>query len=207
MRFVAAYLAGLMLVSFVIQQVVGSEPFVLDVDLMWFEPWRIVLSIIGHGSVEHLFGNLFSLLLFGLILEVLVGWKRTLALFVVAGLLVGFATPLSPYDRVIGASGAIFALIGALVVLRPMMPIWATVVPLPMFLAGLVYVLIDLLGIIYPAGTANASHLVGMVVGLAAGLLWRSDGSYTPPNPPQRSDGVVSDEDLDEYERRVGLRD
>lgn len=206
MRFVVFSLAGVILASFVLQQIIGTEPFVLDTDLMWFEPWRILLSIVGHGSVEHLLGNLFSLVLFGLILEASVGSKRMVGLFIVAGLLVSLATPFTPYDRVIGASGAIFALIGALVVLRPMMPIWATVVPLPMFVAGIVYVAIDLLGVLYPAGTANFSHLIGMVIGIGAGWLWRSDGSYIPERPSEDAYDSVSDEAIDEYERRVGLR-
>ena len=207
MRVAVLYLAGVVLVAFVLQQIIGFEPFVLDTDLMWFEPWRIPLSIIGHGSAEHLLGNLFSLLLFGFILERSVGSRPMLALFIGAGLMVSIATPFTPYDRVIGASGAIFALIGALVVLRPMMPIWATAVPLPMFLAGLVYVLIDLLGVLYPAGTANYSHLIGMVIGIGAGLWWRSDGTYVEPRERERDlPDPVSDEELDEYERQVGLR-
>ena len=207
MRIYVLYLAGVILGAFVLQQVLGSEPFVLDTSLVWFEPWRIPLSVIGHGSVEHLLGNLFSLVLFGFILERSVGSKRMLALFIGAGLLVSIATPLTPYDRVIGASGAIFAFIGALVVLRPMMPIWATAVPLPMVLAGLVYVLIDLLGVLYPAGTANFSHLIGMAIGIGAGWWWRTDGTYVPPGSSEReARDPVSDEELDEYERQVGLR-
>jgi uncharacterized protein len=206
MRSGVLYLAGLVIAAFAFQQLIGSEPFVLDTTLMWFEPWRIPLSVVGHGSLEHLLGNLFSLVLFGFILERSVGSARMVALFVGAGLVVSIVTPFTPYDRVIGASGAIFALIGALVVLRPMMPIWATAVPLPMFLAGLVYVLIDLLGVLYPAGTANFSHLIGMAIGMGAGLWWLSDGSYTPPEPVHHSRDAVSDDALDEYERQVGLR-
>ena len=44
-----------------------------------------------------------------------------------------------------------FAILGVLVVLRPLMIIWLYGIPLPMFLAGIVWLFIDLFGVFYPS--------------------------------------------------------
>lgn len=209
MRYAALWIAGVILVVFGLQQVLPHELFVLDVNAMWYEPWRIPLSFVAHSGVEHLLGNLFSLLLFGLILEGTIGPKRVLWLFIISGFLVSFLTPLTPYDRVIGASGAVFALIGALAALQPRLVIWADFVPMPMIIAGAVYVAIDLFGVFYPSGTANLAHIFGIVIGIGAGLYWRREGyggaRDDGPVRPKRRDPLI-DRELDEFERRHGLR-
>ena len=123
-------------VFFVLQQALG-------LDLAWnvgtIEA-NFFLSMIAHGSVSHLLGNLFALFLFGLILEGTLGSERyVLLLFAaaVAGNLAGIGS----YDRVLGISGGILGVIGALAVLRPTMVVWISGLPMPMLLAGAAYAL------------------------------------------------------------------
>lgn len=208
MRFAALWIAAACLVVFGLEMVFGVSPFVLDTHVMWSQPWRIPLSVLAHAGVEHLLFNLFSLVLFGLILEGVVGPRRVLWLFVVSGLAVALATPLTPYTRVLGASAAIFAIIGALVVLRPRMVIWIDFIPMPMAVAGLVWIAMNVFGIFYPTDVANYSHLIGMAIGLAVGLWWRR--SFGPGKPafrgPRWGSDPMIDRRLDDYERRAGLR-
>ena len=75
------------------------------------------------------------------------------------------------YDYVIGASGAIFAVMGALVVLRPQAKALAFfVVPLPLWAA----VLFGFLILSFIPNVAWQAHLGGLVLGLIAGFLLKN---------------------------------
>ena len=77
----------------------------------------------------------------------------------------------SPYIVAIGASGAIFALGGALAVIRPKLRVFVfpIPVPLPLWLAVIGGCLI----ISFLPGIAWQAHLGGLVVGLIAGYFFR----------------------------------
>jgi hypothetical protein len=142
-------------------------------------PWTLVTSIFTHASFEHLFFNMFGLLLFGTLLENIVGRKRWLLLFFTAGIVGSLATiPL--YTASLGASGAIFGLMGALAVFRPRMTVYISWVPMPMALAVAVWAAGDLMGLFIPSGVANAAHLAGLGVGLLLGWIWRKRFGDSP---------------------------
>ncbi|MEA5455574.1 rhomboid family intramembrane serine protease [Sinomonas sp. JGH33] len=85
------------------------------------EPWRMLTSAFLHsqGFVLHIALNMYTLWIFGRILEPALGRIRYLAVYLISavGGSVGFfvLTPVS-MNGVIGASGAIFGLFGALFV-------------------------------------------------------------------------------------------
>jgi membrane associated rhomboid family serine protease len=83
------------------------------------EWWRLFTSMFLHVNFFHLAVNMYSLYFAGTILEQLVGWWRFLLLYLVAGL-AGAAGALvySPNVPTVGASGAIFGILGALFVLE-----------------------------------------------------------------------------------------
>ena len=83
------------------------------------EWWRLVTSMFLHVGFFHLAVNMYSLYFAGTILEQLVGWWRFLLLYFIAGL-AGAAGALvySPNVPTVGASGAIFGILGALFVLE-----------------------------------------------------------------------------------------
>ncbi|MGV8881357.1 MAG: rhomboid family intramembrane serine protease [Rhodoglobus sp.] len=85
------------------------------------EPWRMITAIFTHspGSPLHLLFNMYTLFIFGRMLESILGRWRYLALYLVAGLggSVGVLL-LSPHTWVVGASGAIFGLLGAFVIIQ-----------------------------------------------------------------------------------------
>jgi len=169
MRFIALTLASICLLMFIAQQFIGTATVDVTRDALWSQPWRMVTGIFAHGNFAHLLVNLFALGLFGLLLESVVGPYRVLALFSISGVLIN-SIPF--YERSLGASGAIYALIGALVILRPRMPMWVAGFPMPMFLAGMLYSVKDIIGLFIPSTTAHAAHLLGLVLGIGAGFLW-----------------------------------
>lgn len=84
------------------------------------EWWRVVTAMFLHGSLLHLAFNMFALYWLGNIIEDALGTPRFLLVYVVSGL-AGSAGALwfsSAFAVTVGASGAIFGLIGALLILE-----------------------------------------------------------------------------------------
>lgn len=83
-----------------------------------FQPWRLLTVALVHASFWHLGLNMLALWLIGRSLEPMLGRWRFIALYLLSALggsvavaLLSFGTP------VVGASGAIFGLFGALLVI------------------------------------------------------------------------------------------
>ena len=160
---------------FVFQQIPGfTEMFVLNDTVYNGQIWRYVSSIFLHGGMAHLLYNMFALAFFGFILEKLIGSKRFLIVFFVSGI---FANIISVnfYTSSLGASGAIMGIIGALALIRPMMMVWAFGLMMPMFLAAIVWIIGDVIGIFIPDNVGNIAHLSGVFIGLILGLYFRPD--------------------------------
>lgn len=93
------------------------------------EPWRLITSAFAHSPNQpmHILFNMIALWLVGGYLERMLGWARYLAVYLVAAL-AGSVTwllfqPVDPYDPgayvpVVGASGAVFGLFAAVIVLN-----------------------------------------------------------------------------------------
>lgn len=149
--------------------------------LFWFaptailaQPWGLVTAIFLHGSLLHLFFNGFALLMFGPILERKVGSNNFLILFFTSGILgsvfyyafvlAGVTPPLPA----LGASGAIYGILGALAILMPDMPILVFFIPMTMRIAAVVWVALEFFGSFNASsGIASAAHLGGLLVGIA----------------------------------------
>lgn len=79
------------------------------------EIWRLVSAMFLHGDFGHLLGNCFILYIVGMACEHAVGLWRTTALYFTSGIC-GFMLSLLVHPGPsVGASGAIFGLVGALV--------------------------------------------------------------------------------------------
>ena len=153
------------------------------------EPWRFVTSMFLHstGGFVHIFFNAYALFLFGSILERKISQKDYLIIFFGAGLMGGILyylmalTPFAPLCMApgggtwpcpaLGASGAIYGLLGAVAVLMPEMRIFVMFFPMKMRYAAILWFLIAFFGTLFSGGggTAHAGHLGGLVVGLAYG--------------------------------------
>lgn len=112
---VVVYLLQMLPGSIVTNLLVYYPPFTAS------QPWRMITSLFVHspGSLLHIGLNMLSLFLFGPLLERLVGHWRFLALYLVSGLGGSVAVLLlSPATPVLGASGAIFGLLGAFFIIQ-----------------------------------------------------------------------------------------
>ncbi|MEK6854788.1 MAG: rhomboid family intramembrane serine protease [Nanoarchaeota archaeon] len=178
-RFYAIKLCIIIILVFLVQIFISafSELFVLN-ELSWSQPWRFISSIFLHGGLAHLVLNLFALMLFGSILEKLIGGRRFLIVFFITGIIANLIS-INFYSSSLGASGAIFGIIGALIFIRPMMIVWAFGMPMPIFVAGILWTIGDILGAYgFFSGnpidnTGNLAHISGIVFGLLFGAQFR----------------------------------
>lgn len=139
--------------------------------------WRLVSSMFLHGSIWHLGFNMLALWQVGRLTERIFGSSRFVALYLLAGVSGSLASVLwNPHVNSVGASGAIFGVIGGLLAFlgRPNSGVPPTVVS--ELRSSLVpFLLFSLwMGFVYPH-TDNAAHIGGLVGGWLAGhLLARS---------------------------------
>ncbi|CQR50790.1 MULTISPECIES: rhomboid family intramembrane serine protease [Haloferax] len=142
--------------------------------------WTWVTSIFAHGGFYHIVGNSIVLFFFGPLVERYVGSRKFAALFLVSGMLAGLAQigsslVLSPGipSGVVGASGAIMAVLGVLTVLNPGLRIYLYfIIPVPLWLFTLGFAGISVFFFLSPGaggGIAHFAHLIGLVIGLAYG--------------------------------------
>lgn len=169
-------------VAFVLQFALGALgiPFT---QFLWFtpalalqQPWTWVTSLFLHASLTHVFFNGFALFMFGPFLETKIGGNRFLALYFGAGLVANLAYLLTAADPLVpglGASGAIFGILGALAVLEPHVTIFLGFVPMPMWVAAIVWVVLETVSSFTPSAIANTAHLGGLFAGFAYGFYLR----------------------------------
>lgn len=126
-------------------------------------PWTLVTSIFLHANLLHIAGNVLFLLLFGFIFEDQVTKRRWITTFFLTGIagnltFVGAGVVgLIPPSCGVGASGAVYGIMGAAAGLRGVILI--------IFIAGL-----DLF-----AGGGFFAHIGGLITGLAMRKFWDSE--------------------------------
>jgi membrane associated rhomboid family serine protease len=172
-KWCALIIVALASVIFVMQMISPkiTDMFSLDASRLQFRPWTVVTYIFLHGSYSHLYSNMIALAIFGSILEKTVGYKNFLKVFFLTGIVSGLASLLF-YPSVIGASGAVFGLMGALAILRPKMVVWAMGIPMPMMAVIIIYGALNILGAFYPSDIAYAGHISALAAGIVIGILW-----------------------------------
>jgi len=155
-----------------------TEMFYFDPSLALSEPWRFFTSIFLHGSFSHLFFNMFAFFLFGSILERNIGRIEFIKIFIAGGVIgsilyyLTILTGVAPPIPALGASGGIYAILGALVILTPNLTIFLFFIPMKMKNAVFVWIIIEFLGVFNTmSGIASAAHLGGLFFGLGYAYL------------------------------------
>ena len=141
-------------------------------------PWTIMTNLFVHGSIWHIFANMFTLFFFGRFLYLLIGGRRFLLVYFIGGLLgnIFYLLLAPPLSIGIGASGAVFALGGALAVMRPRVKV--IIFPIPAPLPLWVAVIGGFLVISFLPHIAWQAHLGGLVFGLIMGYFFRKRERY-----------------------------
>lgn len=135
-------------------------------------PWIIITNAFLHGSFFHLLFNMFTLYMFGSLIELKHGSKFFIILFtlsvIFSNLMFGFFEP-GVYG--LGISGFVYALIGSAVILEPktrvLIPIGFFFTTAPVKIAGPLLFFGELIfSFLGPDGIGHVAHAVGFLVGL-----------------------------------------
>ena len=174
--------------AFVIQMLSGEEIIYRFALWPWDTPlfhlWQLVTYGFLHGSLTHLFFNMFALYMFGSEIERVLGTQRYLTYYITS--VVGAAVlhllvsqllggPLVP---TLGASGGVFGLLLAFGMFFPQRRILLLIPPIPMK----AWVFVTLYGLLELAmgvfgtqqGVAHFAHLGGMLGGFLLLSYWRA---------------------------------
>ena len=187
---ISANLLAALAIVFVLQLMIPplTGAFIFDPQLAFSQPWRFVTSMFLHADITHIFFNGYALFLFGGILESRARNRDFLVIYFGAGLLGGFlyyATYLLgiiPPIPALGASGAIYGILGAVAMLAPdMRLLFMGFVPMSMRTAAIAWFAMEFLGTFdMSSGVASAAHLGGLVFGLAYGWYLKGRGDTHP---------------------------
>ncbi len=176
-KFYTIWLCLACIIVFVIQTIIPSitEMFMLTPNAL-AQPWQFLTAVFLHGGIAHLLYNLVALLMFGLILEQIIGSRKFIIFYLLAGIFANICSFLVyPNQSGLGASGAIMGIIGVVAVLKPTMTIWLYNLPMPMFVGAIIWVGGSVLGI-FGFGDQSigyAAHLSGIFIGLIYGFYLR----------------------------------
>ncbi|WP_457590420.1 rhomboid family intramembrane serine protease [Geoglobus sp.] len=148
----------------------------------YYYPWQLVTSIFLHGSFDHYLVNAIVLLFFGSELERRVGGKNYLKIFFASGIAgnvmyIIFSYATGSFAPAVGASGAIYGVMGALAVIAPEIRVLLFfVIPLSIRVAVVLFALYNLLMTPFSifTGVAYVAHLGGLAVGIYFGDRLRS---------------------------------
>ncbi len=75
--------------------------------------WRFFTCMFAHGDIFHLLFNMFCLYFFGQVTEYFFGSAKFLFIYIIAGLIGSFASTFFSVYSSLGASGAVFGIVGA----------------------------------------------------------------------------------------------
>jgi len=137
-------------------------------------PWTILTAMFVHTGFWHLFGNMITLFFFGRVIYQLVGQNKFLLLYFIGGIAGNLLYVLlgEPLSIAIGASGAVYTIAGALVVIMPRLTVRLYFfIPMPLWVVVLVFFVIW--SFIPGLGVAWQAHIGGLIVGLIAGYFFR----------------------------------
>ena len=165
----ALFSIGLMAGLFVLSPPIGTNP------------WTIITSVYAHGGVGHLLSNSVALVLFGWPIARATTRVRFHTFFILTGAIAGVSQVLvtgffafftgGPATGVLGASGAVFALMGYLLAGNRISDGLAAQIQVPFWMTLLIFaVLAGIITIMTAApGVALIAHFTGFLLGLLAG--------------------------------------
>ena len=140
-------------------------------------PWTLLLAEFSHVASVHLLFNMVALWSFGRAVEIALGPRRLLSLYVMGGVIaslghVVYGLVIGAHAPALGASGAVSAIAVVFAGMFPRARLYLNfIIPLPAALAVGLFLLIDLFGVLNPRPDmiAHAAHLGGAFYGF---LYW-----------------------------------
>jgi membrane associated rhomboid family serine protease len=139
-----------------------------------FRVWQLLTAAFLHSDIWHLLGNMWFLWIVGREMESLYGSRDFLVFYLgaailstLAWVLITAAATSDPRAVMMGASGAVMAVVTLYTLFYPRREILLFFIPMPMWLLLVIYLFLPLLPVI-AGGTTNIAveaHLAGAAVG------------------------------------------
>jgi membrane associated rhomboid family serine protease len=150
--------------------------------------WVFITSVFLHADPEHLILNMIALLMFGRVIEMSLGRKKFLIIFFVSAVIANltfmvFSLIIGSFGTVvIGASAAIFGLMGTAMLVKPFeFVFYPYLIPVPLILVALLYTLYNIASLILVAVSLQESNIsyISHIGGLVAGMIFgfREEGN------------------------------
>lgn len=147
----------------------------------WFKIWQPISYMFMHGGFWHLFFNMYSLFIFGMAVEKILGTKRYLILYFLCGLGAAAAQlgvqamdPAIQGAPTVGASGCIYGVIIAFAMIFPQAQLTLLFPPVTLSAKWMAIIFIGIELFTGVTGTnqgvAHFAHLGGALVGFL--LIW-----------------------------------
>jgi rhomboid protease GluP len=148
------------------------------------ELWRLIASMFLHGGWLHWLANSWALYQLGTLYEVLFGSKRFALVYFATGICAGVASSLYNHGPAVGASGAVFGIMGAFIFSIRRSPLYRHQPWSRGLIGQLVFWIVVNIAIGYSLPFIdNVAHIGGLVSGLILGLI----PHRIPPPPPRES--------------------
>jgi rhomboid protease GluP len=185
-------IAGAILIGFGIQIAKGATNDAVrlaELGAIWapaifvgHEYWRLLTAMFLHGGVLHLVMNLFALVQIGSMFELMFGTRRFLTIYFVSGLLASLTSAFFTEGPSVGASGAIFGILGAFVLSVKRSPRWRHERFARNIVKQLLFWIVAniIIGFQIPQ-IDNSAHLGGLLAGVILGAILPH---RAPPPPP-----------------------
>lgn len=180
--FAATFLGERLAGSSILGQLFALHPF----ESHFFHWWQPVTYLFLHGGFWHILFNMYTLYIFGCVVENIIGSKKFLTFYLICGigaaalhLLVQHLT--NDYAPTVGASGSIYGVLIAFAALFPESRLTLLFPPVSLSAKWMViiFAVIELTTGFTGAGAsiAHFAHLGGMLVGWLLILFWRKTGT------------------------------
>jgi len=129
------------------------------------ELWTLITSFFVHANFGHLFNNLLGLLIFGATAEKYYSKWQYLMIYFISGLVGSvFSFLLSPiYSYGLGASGVVYGLMGAVIILVPKEN-------RRVYLYSIFYIVYSIIYSFQP-GIGTWAHIFGLISGIVIGFI------------------------------------
>ncbi len=132
------------------------------VDIQKGEVYRLILSVFLHVNIFHLLCNMYALYIIGTQLETFIGKFKYLLVFLISAIVGNLLSCVVSNNASVGASGAIFGLLGAILYFGYHYRLYLGSVIRTQIIPVIIINL--LLGFMWP-GIDNAAHIGGLVGG------------------------------------------
>lgn len=140
--------------------------------------WQFITYMFMHGGITHIGINMFVLVIFGMHFERAIGSRRFLYLYLGSGIFSALFYLLltgESFIPMLGASGAVFAVVTAFAFKYPDRIIFAFFIPLPAKYAVIMFAFLEFFSGVFDLqmGIANFGHLGGIIAGFLIMYYWR----------------------------------